>query len=91
MKVYVNWEWEKIVKTEVEAEDYLIKNRRCYTFAEFLARRLDSSIEEVFYLCKDEQDRICDAYARYLDEVVKDCWEIVEIQRKGAKTLFCAF
>ena len=79
MKVYVNWEWKKIVKTEVEAEDYLVANGRCYTFAEFLARKLDSSIEEIFYLCKDEQDRICNAYARYLDEVVKDCWTIVEI------------
>ena len=79
MKVYVNWEWEKIVKTEAEAEDYLVENRRCYTFAEFLARKLDSCIEEVFYLCKDEQDRICGEYARYLDEAVKDCWAIVEI------------
>ena len=79
MKVYINRDCGKIVKTEVEAGDYMIANGRCYTFAEFLARKLDSSIEEVFYLCKDEQDRICDAYARYLDEVVKDCWTIVKI------------
>ena len=79
MKVYVNWEWKKIVKTEVEAIDYLVASGRCYTFAEFLARKLDSSIEEVFYLCEDEKDRICGAYARYLDEILQDCWTIVEI------------
>ena len=79
MKVYVNWEWQKIVKTEVAAGDYMITNGRCYTFAEFLARKLNSSIEEVFYLCEDEQDRIRGAYARYLDEILQDCWTIVEI------------
>ena len=26
-----------------------------------------------------------------LDEALKDYWEIEEIQRKGAKALFCAF
>ena len=79
MKIYVNWEWEKIAKTEAEAIDFMVANRICDNFSEYLTNELDSSIEEVFYLCKDEQDRICSAYARYLDEVVKDCWTIVEI------------
>ena len=79
MKVYVNWEWEKIVRTEVEAKDYMVSNRECYTLADYLTSELDFTIEEIFNLCEDEKARICSEYAEYLDEAVKDCWEIVEI------------
>ena len=79
MKVYVNWEWEEIVKTEVEAKDYMVANGICDNFSEYLTNELDFSIEEIFNLCADEKARICSEYARYLDEALQDCWEIVEI------------
>ena len=91
MKIYVNWEWEKIAKTEVEAIDYMVANRICDNFSEYLVNELDFTIEEIFNLGEDEKAGICEEYTRYLDEALKDCWEIVEIQQRGAKALFCAF
>ena len=79
MKVYVNWEWEKIAKTEVEAIDFMVVNRVCDNFSEYLTNELGFSIEEIFNLDEDEKAKICKEYAKYLDEVVNDCWEIVEI------------
>ena len=91
MKVYVNWEWEKIAKTEVEAIDFMVVNRVCDNFSEYLTNELGFSIEEIFNLGEDEKAKIRKEYAKYLDEVVNDCWEIVEIQQRGAQALFCAF
>lgn len=79
MKVYVNWEWEKIAKTEVEAIDFMVVNRVCDNFSEYLTNELDFSIEEIFNLGEDEKAKILKEYEKYLDEVVNDCWEIVEI------------
>ena len=79
MKVYVNWEWEKIAKTEVEAIDFMVVNRVCDNFSEYLTNELGFSIEEIFNLDEDEKAKIRKEYAKYLDEVVNDCWEIVEI------------
>ena len=79
MKVYVNWEWEQIFRTEVEAKDFMVAHRECYTFAEYLTNELDFTIEEIFNLCEDEKPGICNEYTRYLDEAMKDNWEIVEI------------
>ena len=79
MKVYVNWEWEKIAKTEVEAIDFMVVNRVCDNFSEYLTNELGFSIEEIFNLSEDEKAKIRKEYAKYLDEVVNDCWEIVEI------------
>ena len=79
MKIYVNWEWQEIVKTEVEARDYMIANGICDNFGEYLANELDLSVEEIFNLCEDEKAGICKEYARYLDAALKVCWEIVEI------------
>ena len=79
MKIYVNWEWEKIAKTEAEAVDFMVVNRVCDNFSEYLTNELDFTIEEIFNLSEDEKDKILNEYAKYLDEVVNDCWEIVEI------------
>lgn len=79
MKIYVNWEWEKIAKTEVEAIDFMVVNRVCDNFSEYLTNELGFSIEEIFNLDEDEKAKIRKEYAKYLDEVVNDCWEIVEI------------
>ena len=79
MKVYINWEWGKIVKTEIEAKDFMVENRICYNLSEYLVNELDLTIEEIFNLCEDEKIRIFSEYLRYLDEAVKDYWEIVEI------------
>ena len=79
MKVYVNWEWETIAKTEVEAIDFMVVNRVCDNFSEYLTNELGFSIEEIFNLDEDEKAKIRKEYAKYLDEVVNDCWEIVEI------------
>ena len=79
MKVYVNWEWEEIAKTEAEAIDFMVVNGVCDNFSEYLTSELDFSIEEIFNLGEDEKVRICEEYTRYLDEALKDCWEIVEI------------
>ena len=79
MKIYVNWEWEKIAKTEAEAIDFMVANRICDNFSKYLTNELDLSIEEIFNLGEDEKAGICKEYAEYLDETIKDCWEIVEI------------
>ena len=79
MKIYVNWEWEKIAKTEVEAIDYMVANRICDNFSEYLVNELDFSAEEIFNLHEDKKARIYEGYVRYLNEVLQDCWEIVEI------------
>ena len=90
MKIYVNWEWEKIAKTEVEAIDYMVANRICDNFSEYLVNELDFSAEEIFNLHEDKKARIYEGYVRYLNEVLQDCWEIVEIQPKGAQAPFNA-
>ena len=79
MKVYVNREWDEIFRTEVEAKNYMVANHICDNFSEYLTNELDFSIEEIFNLDEDEKVRICKEYAEYLDEAIKDCWEIVEI------------
>ena len=79
MKIYVNWEWEEIAKTEAEAINFMVVNGICDNFNEYLTNELDFSIEKIFNLSEDEKDRILNEYARYLDEVLKDCWDIVEI------------
>ena len=90
MKVYVNWETEQIAKTEVEAINFMVANGTCDNFSEYLINELGFSIEEIFNLGEDEKARICKEYARYLDRAVKDCWDIVEIQRKGGESpLLC--
>ena len=79
MKDYVNWEWEEIFRTEIEAKNCMVANRICDNFSEYLINELDFSIEEIFNLGEDEKAGICEEYTRYLDEALKDCWEIVEI------------
>lgn len=79
MKIYVNWEWQEIVKTEVEARDYMVANGICDNFGEYLANELDLSIEDAFNLDEGEKAEICKEYIKYVDEALKDCWEIVEI------------
>ena len=79
MKIYVNWKWEEIVKTEVEAIDFMVVNGICDNFSEYLTNELGFSSEEIFNLGEDEKAKIRREYAKYLDEVVNDCWEIVEI------------
>ena len=91
MKIYVNWEWEKIAKTEAEAVDFMVVNRVCDNFSEYLTNELDFTIEKIFNLGEDEKDKILNEYAKYLDEVVNDCWEIVEIQQRGRKPSFVHF
>lgn len=91
MKVYVNWEWEKIVRTEVEARDFMMANGICFDFNEYLASELDFTLEGVFNLELDEKEAILKQYFNYLKQEMEDCWEIVEIQREGAQALFCAF
>ena len=79
MKIYVNWEWQEIFKTEVEAKDCMIANGICDNFGEYLANELDLSVEDAFNLDEDEKAEICKKYIRYVDEALQDCWEIVEI------------
>ena len=79
MKIYVNWEWEKIAKTEAEAINFMVVNGICDNFSEYLTNELDLSVEEIFNLCEDEKVKICEKYTKYLDEALHDCWEIVEI------------
>ena len=79
MKIYVNWEWQEIVKTGIEARDYMIANGICDNFGEYLVNELDLSVEEIFNLGEDEKTGICEEYTKYLDEALQDCWEIVEI------------
>ena len=90
MKIYVNWESEKIVRTEIEARNYMISNGICDNFNEYLTNELDFSAEEIFNLHEDKKARICEGYVRYLNEVLQDCWEIVEIQPKGTQVPFDA-
>ena len=78
-KIYVNWEWEKIAKTEVEAIDFMVVIRVCYNVNEYLTKEVGFSIEEIVNLGENEKSKIRKEYAKYLDEVVNDCWEIVEI------------
>ena len=79
MKVYVNWEWKEIVRTEVEAKNFMVANGFCDNFNEYLINEFNFSIEKIFNLGEDEKAGICEEYTRYLDEALKDCWEIVEI------------
>ena len=79
MKAYVNWEWEQIFKTEVEAREFMVAQHICYTFAEYLINELDLSIEGIFDLPDDEKPKIYFDYMRYLNEAVKTYWESVEI------------
>lgn len=57
----------------------MVVNRVCDNFSEYLTNELGFSIEEIFNLDEDEKAKIRKEYAKYLDEVVNDCWEIVEI------------
>ena len=79
MKVYVNWEWEKIVRTEVEARDFMMANGICFDFNEYLNSELDLDFEGVFNLELDEKEAILKQYFNYLKQEMEDCWEIVEI------------
>ena len=79
MKIYVNREWDEIFRTEIEAKNYMVANRICDNFSEYLVNELDLTIEEIFNLGEDEKAGICEEYTRYLDEALKDCWETVEI------------
>ena len=79
MKIYVNWEWEKIVKTIAEAIDFIVAAHECYTFSDYLTYELDLTIEEVFNLSEDKRAEISCEYAEYLEKAIKDYWEIIEI------------
>ena len=79
MKVYVNWEWEKIAKTKIEAIDFMVVNRVCDNFSEYLTNELGFSIEEIFNLGEDEKAKIRKEYAKYLDEAANDCCDLAEI------------
>ena len=79
MKIYVNWEWQEIVKTEIKAKNYMIANGICDNFSEYLVNELNLSVEEIFNLCEDEKAKICEKYTKYLYEALQDCCEIVEI------------
>ena len=79
MKVYVNWEWKKIVRTEVEARDFMIANCICFGFNEYLESELDLTLEDVFNLDPNEKEDILKQYFNYLKQEMEDCWEIVEI------------
>ena len=78
MKVYVNWEWEKIVKTREEAEKFMIAERECYDFSGYLSATC-SSMETVFNFSEAEKAAIRKAYLRYLEKAIDENWEIVEI------------
>ena len=78
MKVYVNWEWEKIVKTREEAEKFMISERECYDFNGYLSSTC-SSMEVVFNFSEAERTAIRKAYLRYLEKAIDENWEIVEI------------
>lgn len=78
MKVYVNWEWEKIVKTREEAEKFMISERECYDFNGYLFSTC-SSMEVVFNFSEAERAAIRKAYLRYLEKAIDENWEIVEI------------
>ena len=79
MKIYVNWKWKKIVKTIAEAMNFTIAVRECYDFSDYLTNEFDLTIEEVLNLSDDTGARICCAYAEYLENAIKDYWEIIEI------------
>ena len=79
MKIYVNWEWEKIVKTIAEAMDFSIAENECYTFSDYLIYELDLPIEEICNLSEDTMAKIGCKYAEYLENDIKDYWEIIEI------------
>ena len=79
MKIYVNWEWEKIVKTIAEAIDFTIAAHECYAFSDYLIYELDLTIEEIFNLSEDTRAKIGCEYAEYLENAIKDYWEIIEI------------
>ena len=79
MKIYVNWEWKAIVKTEAEAKDFMVTYGFCDNFNEYLINEFNFPIEKIFNLSEDEKTRFYKEYAKYLDETVKDCWKIVEI------------
>lgn len=79
MKIYVNWEREKIVKTRDEVINFMVAAHECYTFSDYLTYELDLTIEEVFNLCEDQRAQISCEYAEYLENAIKDHWEIIEI------------
>ena len=79
MKIYVSWESEKIFKTEVEARDYMVTNNICDNFGEYLSDELELSVEEIFALGEFEKESICNQYHKYLNEVLQEWCEIVEI------------
>ena len=79
MKIYVNWKWKKIVKTIAEAINFMVADRECYTLSDYLTKELDLTIEEIFNLSEDERAEIGCEYAEYLENAIKDYWEIIEI------------
>ena len=79
MKAYVNWEWEVIFRTEVEARDFMIREGICYDFDQFLSDELGLSVREAFDLVDEEKAAILRQYATYLAEETESNWEVVEI------------
>lgn len=79
MKIYVNWKWKKIVKTIAEAMDFTIAVRECYAFSDYLIYELDLTIEEIFHFSEDTRAKIGCKYAEYLENAIKNDWEIIEI------------
>lgn len=79
MKIYVNWEWQEIVKTEEEAKDYLIDNGVCFDFNGYLNNELDFTYGDIFNLTEDEKYCILKQYKNYIDEAIKNYWEVMEL------------
>lgn len=78
MTIYVNWEWEQIVKTREEAGKFMIFKRECYDFNGYLSSTC-SSMETVFNFNEAERAAIRNAYLRYIEKAIDENWEIVEI------------
>lgn len=79
MKIYVNWKRKKIVKTIADAAAFTIAVRDCYAFSDYLIYELDLTIEEIFNFSEDTRAKIGCKYAEYLENAIKDYWEIIEI------------
>ena len=79
MKIYVNWEWQEIVKTEEEARTYLIDNGVCFDFDGYLNNELDFTYGDIFSLTEDEKYCILKQYKNYIDEETKNYWEVMEL------------
>ena len=53
--------------------------RDCYAFSDYLIYELDLTIEEIFNFSEDTRAKIGCKYAEYLENAIKDYWEIIEI------------